>query len=149
MVSPPRLQASLRPTPATVQASYSSRQLLARRGVAFILSDFLSFGDVSRPMNLLYSAGLEVWGLQVLAESEINPRLQGDLRFVDSETQETLDITNASELLNVYQDQRIWLQDALHSMCRSRQGRFMSVSSGMSLPTILFEHLCRQGWILR
>jgi len=119
------------------------------RGVAIILSDFLTFGDVSRPMNLLYSAGLEVWGLQVLAESEINPNVQGDLRFVDSETQETLDITNASELLNVYQDQRLWLQDALHSMCRSRQGRFMSVSSGMTLQTILFEHLCRQGWILR
>jgi len=119
------------------------------RGVAIIISDFLTFGDVSRPLNLLYSAGLEVWGLQVLAESEIHPNVQGDLRFVDSETQETLDITNASELLNVYQDQRIWLQNALHSMCRSRQGRFMSVSSGMTLPTILFEHLCRQGWILR
>lgn len=119
------------------------------RGVAIIISDFLTFGDVSRPMNLLYSSGLEVWGLQVLAESEINPNVQGDLRFVDSETQETLDITNASELLNVYQDQRIWLQDALNSMCRSRQGRFLSVSSGMTLQAILFEQLCRQGWILR
>ena len=119
------------------------------RGVAIILSDFLTFGDVSRPMNLLYSAGLEVWGVQILAESEINPSVQGDLRFVDSETQETLDITNASELLNVYQDQRLWLQNALHSMCRSRQGRFMSVSSGMTLPSILCEQLCRQGWILR
>lgn len=119
------------------------------RGIAVIISDFLTFGDVSRPMNLLYSAGLEVWGVQVLAASEITPNVQGDLRFVDSETQETLDITNASELLNVYQDQRLWLQDALHSMCRSRQGRFMSVSSAAALPTILFEHLCRQGWILR
>ncbi|MEZ6035181.1 MAG: DUF58 domain-containing protein [Planctomycetaceae bacterium] len=119
------------------------------RGLAVILSDFLTFGDVSRPMNLLYSAGLEVWGVQVLAESEITPNVQGDLRFVDSETQETLDITNASELLNVYQDQRRWLQDTLHSMCRSRQGRFMSVSSAAALPTLLFEHLCRQGWILR
>ncbi len=119
------------------------------RGVAILISDFLTFGDVSRPMNLLYSAGLEVWGVQVLAESEITPNVQGDLRFVDSETQETLDITNASELLNVYHDQRNWLQDELNSMCRSRQGRFLSVSSGMTVQAILFEHLCRQGWILR
>jgi len=119
------------------------------RGIAVIVSDFLTFGDISRPMNLLYSAGLEVWGLQVLAESEINPNVQGDLRFVDSETQDTLDITNASELLNVYQDQRIWLQEMLHSMCRSRQGRFMSVSSAQTLSSILFDHLCRQGWVLR
>lgn len=119
------------------------------RGVAIIVSDFLTFGDLSRPMNLLYRSGLEVWGLQVLAESEINPNVQGDLRFVDSETQETLDITNASELLNVYQDQRLWLQQGLDSLCRSRQGRFMSVSSGATLQSILFDHLCRQGWILR
>ncbi len=119
------------------------------RGVAIIVSDFLTFGDLSRPMNMLYSSGLEVWGLQVLAESEINPNVQGDLRFVDSETQETLDITNASELLNVYHDQRMWLQQSLDSMCRSRQGRFLSVNAGAPLQTILFDQLCRQGWILR
>ncbi len=119
------------------------------RGVAIIISDFLTFGDISRPMNMLYSSGLEVWGLQILAESEINPNVQGDLRFVDSETQETLDITNASELLNVYNDQRLWLQSQLDTMCRSRQGRFLSASSGASIQSILFDQLCRQGWILR
>lgn len=119
------------------------------RGLAIIISDFLTFGDVSRPMNLLYSAGLEVWGLQVLAESEINPNVQGDLRFVDSETQETLDITNASELLNVYHDQRLWLQQALDSMCRSRQGRFLSINSRDPFQSVLFDQLCRQGWVQR
>jgi len=119
------------------------------RGVAILISDFLTFGDLSRPMNLLFSSGLEVWGLQVLAESEINPNVSGDLRFVDSETQDTLDITNASELLNVYQDQRLGLQSALDAMCRSRQGRFLSVNSGATLQSVLFDQLCRQGWILR
>jgi Mg-chelatase subunit ChlD len=119
------------------------------RGVAILLSDFLTFGDLGRPMNLLFSSGLEVWGIQILAESEINPNVQGDLRFVDSESQETLDITNASELLNVYQDQRLWLQQNLDTMCRSRQGRFLSVNSASSLTSILFDQLCRQGWILR
>jgi uncharacterized protein (DUF58 family) len=119
------------------------------RGVAILISDFLTFGDLNRPMNMLYSSGLEVWGLQVLAESEINPNVQGDLRFVDSESGDTLDITNASELLNVYHDQRLWLQQSLDTMCRSRQGRFLSVSSGNTIHSILFDQLCRQGWILR
>ena len=56
------------------------------RGIAILLSDFLTFADLTRSLNLLFSSGLEVWGLQVLAESEINPNVQGDLRFVDSET---------------------------------------------------------------
>lgn len=119
------------------------------RGVAVVLSDFLTLGDLNRSMNLLYSSGLEVWGLQILSEAELHPTVQGDLRFVDSETQETLDITNASELLNVYHDQRQLLQTTLDSMCRRRQGRFLSVSSGFSFSTLLFEHLCRQGWVQR
>lgn len=117
------------------------------RGVVVICSDFLTFGDLQRPFNLLFSAGLEVWGLQILAESEINPNVQGDLRFVDSETQDTLDITNASELLNVYHEQRQWFEERLHSMCRSRQGRFATCSSATPLNSVLFDQLCRQGWI--
>jgi hypothetical protein len=119
------------------------------RGLAVICSDFLTFGSLDRAFNMLFSAGLEVWGLQVLAESEIHPNVQGDLRFVDSETQNTLDITNASELLNVYQDQRLALQATLDSMCRNRQGRFASTSTATPLPTLLFDQLCRLRWVQR
>lgn len=119
------------------------------RGVAVLLSDFLTFGDLTRPLNLLHSSGLEVWGVQILGESEINPNLQGDLRFVDSETGDTLDITNAAELMTIYQDQRLRLQESLHTMCRRRNGRFAAVSSASSLTSILFEQLCRQGWVIR
>ena len=119
------------------------------RGIAVLLSDFLTMGDLSRPLNLLYSSGLEVWGIQILSESEINPSVQGDLRFVDSETSETLDITNASELLTVYHEQRLWLQETLDNMCRRRSGRFVSINSATPLNLVLFDQLCRQGWVLR
>jgi hypothetical protein len=119
------------------------------RGIAVVLSDFLTFGSLTRPLNLLFSAGLEVWGLQILSESEIQPDVQGDLRFVDSETGETLDITNASELLHVYHDQRLALEASLDSLCRSRQGRFVSVSAGESFSAFLFDRMCRQGWVQR
>ncbi len=32
------------------------------RGMAIVLSDFLTFGELGRPFNLLFSAGLEVFG---------------------------------------------------------------------------------------
>lgn len=119
------------------------------RGIAILISDFLTFSDLTRSMNLLFSSGLEIWGLQILGESEIQPNLEGDLRFVDSETGETLDITNAGELLSLYHDHRLWQQESLHQQCRSRQGRFVSVSSQSSPEEILFDTLCRQGWLLR
>lgn len=119
------------------------------RGIAILLSDFLTFADLTRSMNLLFSSGLEVWGLQILSESEISPGVEGDLRFVDCETGETLDITNAAELLNLYHDHRLWHEQTLHQQCRSRKGRFASVSSAASLEEILLDTLCRQGWLLR
>jgi uncharacterized protein (DUF58 family) len=119
------------------------------RGVAILLSDFLTFSNLSRSMNLLFSTGLEVWGLQILGESEISPNLEGDLRFVDSETGETLDVTNAGELLSLYHEHRVWQEEMLHQQCRSRNGRFTSVDSSMTLESVLFDVLCRQGWVLR
>jgi len=119
------------------------------RGVAILLSDFLTFSDLSRSMNLLFSSGLEVWGMQILSESERNPSLEGDLRFVDSETGETLDITNAGELLSLYQEHRTRQEQTLHQQCRSRNGRFASVSSALTVENMLFDVLSRQGWVLR
>ncbi|MEO2030071.1 MAG: DUF58 domain-containing protein [Fuerstiella sp.] len=119
------------------------------RGIAILLSDFLTFANLTRSMNLLFSSGLEVWGLQILGDSEISPNLEGDLRFVDSETGETLDITNAGELLSLYHEHRVWQEETLHQQCRSRNGRFTSINSSMTLENVLFDVLCRQGWVLR
>lgn len=119
------------------------------RGIVVLLSDFLTFTDLTRNMNMLFSSGLEIWGVQILGNSEVTPILEGDLRFVDSETGETLDITNAGELLGLYQDHRKWQEETLHQQCRRRNGRFTVVNSSTSLESVLFDTLCRQGWVLR
>src|SRR5438874_11876153 len=50
------------------------------RGIVVLLSDFLTFGDLERPLNMLFSAGLEVFAVQILAPSELNPEVAGDIR---------------------------------------------------------------------
>ncbi len=117
------------------------------RGIAVLLSDFLTLGDLQRPLNMLFSAGLEIFGLQILGPSEIDPEVAGDLRFVDSETGATLDITSASDLLGIYQDQRLALEEHLSILCRKRRGRFLTISSTDSLAGVLFDRLRRQGWV--
>ncbi len=117
------------------------------RGVAVVLSDFLTPADLRRPFNLLYSAGLELMAIQILAPEEIDPDITGDWRFVDAETQQTLDISSASELLAVYHQHRLALHAFLESECRKRNGRFLSVSSDEPVETIVFDKLLRQGWV--
>jgi uncharacterized protein (DUF58 family) len=117
------------------------------RGVCVILSDFLSFGDLKRGFNLLYSSGLEPFGIQVLSPQEIEPDLTSDLRLVDSETQETLDISSSADLMALYQEYRAGLERDLALMCQRRSGQFLPVSSATPVESVLFDQLRRRGWI--
>jgi len=117
------------------------------RGIAIVLSDFLTFGELGRPFNLLYSAGLEVFGVQILSPTERDPELTGDLRFVDSETDVSLDISNVGELISIYQDRRRALERELDEHCRRRRGRFLSISSADPIDWLLFDLFRRKGWL--
>lgn len=129
------------------QAVESMLRQHSGRGIAVVLSDFLTFGDVTRSFNLLYSSGLELLALQLLGPSEINPEITGDVRFVDSETGQALDISSAGELLGIYHDHRLHLEQFLGDQSRKRSGRFVSLNSADSVEQILFETLLRQGWV--
>ena len=117
------------------------------RGVCVILSDFLTFGGMERPFNQLFSAGLEIFGIQLLCGVELNPELSGDLRLVDSETNMTLDISSVGDLIGYYHEHLRGLQDQLATMCRQSNGRFMCLDSGLPLETMVLDVLKRKGWV--
>jgi len=117
------------------------------RGIAVLISDFLTMGSLEKPLNRLYSAGLEVFALQLLAPEERAPDVNGDVRFVDCETGHTLDVTSAGDLLGFYQEHLQRLQDHLTELCRQRSGRFLSLDASQPIETILFDTLRRKGWI--
>ena len=117
------------------------------RGVCLILSDFLTLGDLRRSFNMLYATGLEPMGLQILGPREIEPDVSGDIRLVDSETQHMLDVSSAADLLALYQEYRLRLQDELTTLCQRRAGRFESVSSLETAEAVLLDRLRRRGWI--
>ena len=117
------------------------------RGIAVILSDFLTFGDVAKPLGRLQAAGLEPWCVQVLAPEELDPDLAGDVRLVDCENGAALDVTRAGDLLGLYRDHRLALEDELAGQCRRRGGRFLPVGSNDDVKALLFGTLRRRGWL--
>jgi len=117
------------------------------KGIAVVISDFLTFGDVGRAFNLLHGAGMEIYGIQVLSPTELDPELTGDLRFVDSETNQTLDVSSVGELLGLYHAHLAGMQDYLASECRRRNGRFLCFPSDSTIKQALFDTMLRRGWI--
>lgn len=133
---------------STIDDAIASTMRIHRgRGVAIILSDFLTGSDVTRSFNLLNSAGLEIFAVQILGPNEIEPEITGDVRLVDCETGRSLDVSSARDLLDLYHEHRLAQQAHLASQCRRRNGRFESVSSAESLEAILFDKLLRRGWV--
>lgn len=117
------------------------------RGVAVVLSDFLTFGDIGRGLNRLAGSGLEVFGIQILAPSEIQPELNDDARLVDAETGQTLDVTSAGELLQLYEEYRLAFEAHLATLCRRHAGRFVRLGTEDDLRWVLFDLMRRKGWV--
>ncbi|MDQ3621707.1 MAG: DUF58 domain-containing protein [Verrucomicrobiota bacterium] len=118
------------------------------RGVVVVLSDFLTTGDLRRAFNLLHSAGLEIFAVQMLGPSELEPELTGDLRLVDCETLGNLDISSAGDLLTLYHEYRAAHQAHLSALCQQRNGKFLTISSGEPLERVVFDVMRRKGWII-
>lgn len=125
-------------------------KLLARhrgRGVVIVLSDFLTFGNLKRSFNSLLTAGLELFAIQILGPTEIDPDVGSDLRLVDCESTSTLDVSASGDLAVLYQEYRLAYQRTLEVLARQRSGRFISVSSGDSFDRVMFDQLRRKGWV--
>ncbi len=117
------------------------------KGVAVLLSDFLTFGNLSRTFNTLFSMGLETYAIQILSPAELNPEINGDSRLVDCESEHTLDITEAGDLLAIYHEHKDKFIALLEKMSKQRSGRFITVSSDSPVQAVLFDMLLKRGWI--
>jgi uncharacterized protein (DUF58 family) len=117
------------------------------RGVAVLLSDFLTWGDVPKALNRLFSAGLETLALQILGPSEREPELADDVRLVDCERGTTLDVSGAASLLELYHEYRTAHEMRIAGACAGRGGRFLSLDASARLRWILCDLLRRRGWI--
>ncbi len=117
------------------------------RGIAVVLSDFLTDGDLKRSLNLLAAGGLEPACIQILAASEIDPDVTGDVRMVDCESDGVLDVSAAGDLLTLYHDYRLRYQRQLSEWCTARSGRFLSISAADHVGTFISDVLRRKGWL--
>ena len=116
------------------------------KGVAVLISDFMTFGAIEPALNRLGAAGLVPYCVQVLSPGEIDPEVSEDIRLVDSETGLELDVSAMKDLMGLYQAERAALENRLATACRQRGGRFAVVSSSTGIEAFVIEELVRKGW---
>lgn len=117
------------------------------RGIAVVISDFLTESDPSLAVAALRSSGSDVVLVHVLGGEDLHPAVRGDVALRDAETTNTVDVAATSAVVAAYRDR---LDEHCRALQRTagRQGcSYVLVDASMPLRDLLLGTLRHQGVI--
>lgn len=100
-----------------------------RRGVAIVISDFLDPSGFEAGLKVLSSLGHDVLVVQVYSPRERDIDTLGEVRFVDAESGEHLDLDVTPGLSKAYREAWQAHADAIASFCRRYRLPFVRASA--------------------
>jgi uncharacterized protein (DUF58 family) len=115
------------------------------RGLAVVLSDFLTDTDWRSGLQALRGAGQEVSAVQVLSPDELDPELRGDWTLHDTETGSEVEVTVSPRLLRRYREELEAHTDAVRGFCRRQNIAFLQLASDVSLQEHVLTTLRHAG----
>jgi uncharacterized protein (DUF58 family) len=130
------------PTDLAAAARHAAA-MLSGRGVVVLLSDLLD-PAADRAIRELAATGSELIVLHTLSPEELDPRLEGDLRLVDSETGEGIDVTVDLATIDSYKARLAAWQESLADLCAKRRASYVPMSTDMPLADLVFAELRRR-----
>jgi uncharacterized protein (DUF58 family) len=137
---------TIQPADGPTDLLASARQagaMLSGRGVIVLISDLLD-PAADRVIRELAATGSELIVLHTLSPDELDPQLEGDLRLVDSETGEGIDVTVDLATLDEYRARLAAWQDGLAELARKRRASYVPISTDIPLADLVFAELRRR-----
>ncbi|MTI49653.1 MAG: DUF58 domain-containing protein [Firmicutes bacterium] len=118
-----------------------------KRGISLIISDLFTDNFEEAIKYLAYNKQ-SVIVIHTLSREEIHPRDTGDIRFIDSETNEAKDVSVTASILKSYEDTFNAYTTAIKEICNKYSCLYILVSNETSMEEIIFDSLIKAG-ILR
>jgi len=116
---------------------------LSGRGVIVLLSDLLD-PAADKVIRELAATGSELIVLHVLSPDELNPSIEGDVRLVDVETGDGLDVTVDLATLDDYKARLAAWQEAFADLAARRGATYVPISTDLPLAELIFAELRRR-----
>ena len=130
------------PTDLVASARHAAA-MLSGRGVIVLISDLLDQG-ADRVIRELAATGSELIVLHALSPDELDPPLEGDLRLVDSESGEGIDVTVDLATLDDYRARLAAWQEGLSDLAAKRRASYVPLSTDTPLADLVFAELRRR-----
>jgi uncharacterized protein (DUF58 family) len=118
------------------------------KGVAVIISDFFDEAGFEACLRQLNQTGSDLYAIHVLAPEEIDPRLRGDLKLIDSETEAFAEVSVSRALMKKYKANRDSFCESVRRFCATRGAGHVAISSDASVEDLTLD-LLRKGGMVR
>jgi uncharacterized protein (DUF58 family) len=119
-----------------------------RRGIAILLSDFLDPKGIEEGLKQFIYRKYELYLVHIVAPEDENPNLRGELTIVDSETDESRQVSVDEQTLAIYRKAfQSWVGE-IQDYCKSKQVTYLRAPTGDSFDDIVLK-LFREGHLLR
>jgi uncharacterized protein (DUF58 family) len=140
----------VRPEGATDLGASLRRALdeTARRGLLVVISDLLDPRGYEDGLLRARHRGMQTFVIHVLAEEELNPRLTGELRLVDAETGQAVELTIDADALRAYAAARDAYLESLQRFCFRHGIDYLRTTSAVPADALVLRYL-RQGGLVR
>lgn len=140
---------ALEPAGETNLAVSMQRHLLAspRRGLLVLISDLLDPHGYEAPLRLARYHRFQTFVIHVLADEELQPGLTGDLRLVDAETGQAVEVTVDAEALRAYAAARDEYFRGVERFCFLHGIDYLRTVSSVPADELVLKYL-RQGGLL-
>lgn len=136
------IEAADGPTDLMAAARHAGAQLTGR-GVIVLLSDLLDAG-ADRVIRELAATGSELIVLHLLSPQELDPALEGDLRLVDVETGDGIDVTVDLPTLDGYKARLAAWRQGFADLAARRRATYVPLSTDVPLTELMFAELRRR-----
>jgi hypothetical protein len=130
------------PTDLLAAARHAAAQLKGR-GVVVLLSDLLD-PAADKVIRELAATGSELVIIHVLSPDELDPALEGDLRLVDAETGDGVDVTADLGTLDAYKARLAAWKQGFADLAARRRASYVDLSSDTNLAELMFAELRRR-----
>lgn len=137
---------AIQPTAGETDLVAAARHAAAQlhgRGVVVLMSDLLDPG-ADRVIRELAATRSELIILHILSPDELDPPLEGDLRLVDVETGDGVDITADLATLDAYRNRLAAWKAAFADLAAKRRASYVDLASDVPLNDLIFAELRRR-----
>lgn len=118
-----------------------------RPGLAFVITDLFSAGNILEALAHLLGRGYEVALLHLLSPDEILPPLAGDLRLLDSETGQPVEVSLDAGMRELYQRGVLEWRADIQRACLSRGVHFLALQTDQPWDKVVLSEMRRTGMV--